>query len=279
MAQVTAIVDAHVHIHACYDIDEFFDHAYRNLSRARPRTADSPSAFYLMLTECADDNYFDALRQLALGATAEAAAGAQGLHLRRWAVASTSEDESLVVSEGGRRLILVAGRQVACKEGLEVLLLGTTGRFQDRRSIKEVLAEGAALGVPQVIPWGAGKWFFGRARLLSQLVRANRGPLFFLGDEGGRPAFWPYPRHFREAAALGVRDLPGTDPLPFAHDIEKVGRVGLSMSLDLDEDAPARSLLSALREGSPFERFATLEPPGRFVRNQLAMQLRKRQSA
>src|SRR5665213_3241805 len=119
MAQVTAIVDAHVHIHACYDIDEFFDHAYRNLSRARPRTADSPSAFYLMLTECADDNYFDALRQLALGATAEAAAGAQGLHLRRWAVATTSEDESLVVSEGGRRLILVAGRQVACKEGLE----------------------------------------------------------------------------------------------------------------------------------------------------------------
>jgi hypothetical protein len=275
MAQVTAVVDAHVHIHGCYDIDEFFDHAYRNLSRARGRAADAPSAFYLMLTECADDNYFDALRQRARGA----AHAGDGLRLQRWAVTATSEDESLVVSEGGRRLILVAGRQVACKEGLEVLLLGTTGRFQDRRSIKDVLAEGAALGVPQVIPWGAGKWFFGRARLLSQLVRTNRGPLFFLGDEGGRPAFWPYPRHFREAAALGVRDLPGTDPLPFAHDIEKVGRVGFSMALDFNEGTPARSLLGALREGKPFERFATLEPPGRFVRNQLAMQLRKRQSA
>jgi len=278
MPQVKAVVDAHVHIHACYNIDEFFDHAYRNLSRALPRVADTPSAFYLLLTETAGDHYFDALRQLASGAGG-AHAKDGGLRVQRWSVATTSEDESIVVSQGGRRLILVAGRQVACKEGLEVLLLGTTGRFKDRRSIREVLAEGEALGVPQVIPWGAGKWFFGRARLLSELVQAKHSSLFFLGDEGGRPAFWPYPRHFREAAALGVRDLPGTDPLPFPHDIEKVGRVGFSMSLNLDEATPARSLLAALRAEQPFERFARLEPPGRFVRNQLAMQLRKRQSA
>jgi hypothetical protein len=279
MPQVTAVVDAHVHIHACYNVDEFFDHAYRNLSRAQLRVADAPSAFYLLLTETAGDNYFEALRQLARGATEAAGGGSSALRLQRWSVAATSEDESLIVTEGGRRLIVVAGRQVACKEGLEVLLLGTTGRFQDRRSIHDVLAEGAALGVPQVIPWGAGKWFFARARLLTELVQAKRGSLFFLGDEGGRPAFWPYPRHFREAAALGVRDLPGTDPLPFPHDIEKVGRVGFSMALEFDEATPARSLLGALRADMPFERFARLEPPGRFVRNQLAMQLRKRKSA
>jgi hypothetical protein len=279
MSQVTAVVDAHVHIHACYNIDEFFDHAYRNLSSAQPRVTDTPSAFYLLLTETAGDHYFEALRQLARGAAAEAQSGGSLVRLQRWSVATTSEDESLVVSAGGRRLILVAGRQVACKEGLEVLLLGTTGRFQDKRSIRDVLAEGEALGVPQVIPWGAGKWFFGRARLLSELVRAKRSSLFFLGDEGGRPAFWPYPRHFREAAAVGVRDLPGTDPLPFPHDIEKVGRVGFCMSLELNEAAPARSLLNALRAEQPYKRFARLEPPARFVRNQFAMQLRKRQSA
>jgi hypothetical protein len=274
MSRVTAVVDAHVHIHACYDIDEFFDHAYRNLSRAQPHLADTASAFYLMLTETADDHYFDALRQLARGAD-----GRTAVRLRRWSVATTSEDESLVVTLGGRRLILVAGRQVACKEGLEVLILGTTGRFLDRRSIRDVLAEGEALGLTQVIPWGAGKWFFGRARLLSELVRAKRSAPFFLGDEGGRPALWPYPRHFREAAALGVRDLPGTDPLPFPHDIEKVGRVGCRMALEFDAAKPAASLLNALRGNNPFERFARLEPPGRFVRNQFAMQLRKRQSA
>jgi hypothetical protein len=51
------------------------------------------------------------------------------------------------------------------------------------------------------------------------------------------------------------------------------------MSQEFDAAKPAGSLLNALRGNNPFERFATLEPPGRFVRNQLAMQLRKRQSA
>jgi hypothetical protein len=281
MPRVTAVVDDDVHIHACYDIDEFFDHAYRNLSGALARPADTPSAFYLMLTETAGDHYFSALHRLARGA--DPALNVDGtdrpVHLRRWSVATTAEEESLVVTQGGRRLILVAGRQVACKEGLEVLLLATTGSFQDRRSIREVLSEGEALGVPRVVPWGAGKWFFRRARLVTELIQANRGPLFFLGDEGGRPAFWPYPRHFREAALLGVHDLPGTDPLPFPHDIEKVGRVGFRVAMEFDEATPARSLVSALRADTPFERFARLEPPGRFVRNQVAMQLRKRQSA
>ncbi len=131
--------------------------------------------------------------------------------------------------------------------------------------------------VPHVIPWGAGKWFFGRGKLLSQLLREHRAPPFFLGDEGGRPAFWRYPRHFKEAARLGVRDLPGTDPLPFAHDVDKVGRVGFRAQMNLDEKRPARSLLQVLEDGStPLERFARLEPFTRFVRNQVGMQLRKR---
>jgi hypothetical protein len=281
MPEITAVVDGHVHIHACYDIDEFFDQAHRNLSRALPAGTPAAGAFYLLLTETAGDHYFEALRRVARGTADPAPKQTDGsaVRLRRWSVAATSEDESVVASDGERRLILVAGRQVACKEGLEVLLLGTTGRFQDRRSIHEVLQEAAALGLPRVIPWGAGKWFFARAHLLSELLKSKRDPLFYLGDEGGRPAFWPYPRHFREAAALGVRDLPGTDPLPFPHDIEKVGRVGFAIKLDFDANAPARSLLNALRAGQPFTRFARLEPPGRFVRNQFAMQLRKRQSA
>jgi hypothetical protein len=77
-----------------------------------------------------------------------------------------------------------------------------------------------------------------------------------------------------------VRDLPGTDPLPFPHDIEKVGRVGFRKAIEFDPAAPGRSLLQALRSDPvPLERFARLEPGMRFVRNQIAMQLRKHQSA
>jgi hypothetical protein len=74
-----------------------------------------------------------------------------------------------------------------------------------------------------------------------------------------------------------VRDLPGTDPLPFPHDVAKVGRMGLKVSIDLDPGRPGESLLRALTQiEAPLQRFATLEPPLRFVRNQIGMQLRKR---
>ena len=52
--------------------------------------------------------------------------------------------------------------------------------------------------------------------------------------------------------------------------------MGLKVALDLDLARPGASLLRALTTGAPLERFATLEPPLRFVRNQIGMQLRKR---
>ncbi len=269
--RVNAVVDAHVHLHACYQPDRFFDHAYFNLASAAG-TAAQPAAraCYLLMTECASDDYFGQLH-------AAASASAQGAWLNRWSVALTDEPECVVAQDGNRRLYVVAGRQVACREGLEVLIVGTREQFRDGEPIREVLAKAATLGVPHVIPWGLGKWFFQRGRLLSELLREFRKPSLFLGDEGGRPGFWPYPAHFREGAELGVRDLPGTDPLPFPHDVSKVGRVGFRVPIELDERRPAASLLGTLCEArTVLDRFARLEPPIKFVRNQVAMQLRKR---
>ena len=278
MSHVIACVDAHVHLHSCYDPDDLLQNAYDNLSAVAGNGADpSPRvAYYLLLAECAPDDCFGALRALADGRSASN--GTSGLRLRRWAVAATEEPISVVARHGQRELFIVAGRQVACREGLEVLVLGTTNRFADGQPIRDVLRESDALGVPRVIPWGPGKWFFRRGRLLHELVAEFRKPTLFLGDEGGRPVFWGYPQHFAHAARLGVRDLPGTDPLPFPHDVRKVGRMGIKVAIDLDPAHPGESLLRALtRVGAPpLERFATLEPPLRFVRNQIGMQLRKR---
>ena len=277
MANVIACVDAHVHLHSCYDPDDLLQNAYDNLNAVASNGADPAArkAYFLLLAECAPDNCFGALRALADGRTPSN--GASALRLRHWTVASTQETVSVVAQRGEQELFIVAGRQVACREGLEVLVLGTTHRFADGRPIRDVLRESDALGVPRVIPWGPGKWFFRRGRLLNELVAEFRKPTLFLGDEGGRPVFWGYPQHFAHAARLGVRDLPGTDPLPFPHDVAKVGRMGLKVAIDLDPDRPAESLLRALTQvGAPLERFATLEPPLRFVRNQIGMQLRKR---
>jgi hypothetical protein len=276
MANVIACVDAHVHLHPCYDPDDLLRNAYDNLAAASPEGArQGPVACFLLLAECAPEDGFGALRALADGRAA--GNGASRLRLRRWRVTATAEAISVMARDEQRELCIVAGRQVACREGLEVLILGTTHRFADGRPIRDVLSEADALGVPRVIPWGPGKWLFRRGRLLTALVEEFRKPTLFLGDEGGRPAFWGYPQHFARAARLGVRDLPGTDPLPFPHDVEKVGRMGFKVAVDLDPARPGESLLRALTLASaPLQRFATLEPPLRFVRNQIGMQLRKR---
>jgi hypothetical protein len=276
MANVIACVDAHVHLHPCYDPDDLLQNAYDNLAAASGE-ADlaAPRAYFLLLAECAPDDCFGALRKLADGQSG--LNGSSQLSLRRWSVAPTDEAISVVARQGRQELFIVAGRQVACREGLEVLVLGTTRRFADGRPIRDVLREADELGVPRVIPWGPGKWFFSRGRLLNALIAEFRKPTLFLGDEGGRPGFWRYPQHFTHAARLGVRDLPGTDPLPFPHDIGKVGRMGFKVPIDLDATRPGGSLLRALTQvQTPLERFATLEPPLRFVRNQIGMQLRKR---
>jgi hypothetical protein len=276
MSQVIACVDAHVHLHSCYAPDELLRNAYGNLAAASTDANHGTRvAYFLLLAECAPEDCFGALRAMAEGKPASDGKG--GLRLRHWVVAPTAEPISVVARQGQQELFIVAGRQVACREGLEVLVLGTTHRFADGRPIRDVLREADALGVPRVIPWGPGKWFFSRGRLLNALVEEFRKPTLFLGDEGGRPAFWGYPQHFAHAARLGVRDLPGTDPLPFPHDVEKVGRMGFKVAIDLDPDRPGESLLRALStHEAPLQRFATLEPPWRFVRNQIGMQLRKR---
>ena len=276
MTNVIACVDAHVHLHSCYDPDDLLQNARDNLAAASDDAAPGPrKAYFLLLAECAPDDCFGALSRLAEGRTGTN--GVPALTLRRWTVAPTEEAISVVARQGQQELFIVAGRQVACREGLEVLVLGTTRRFADGRPIRDVLREADALGVPRVIPWGPGKWFFSRGRLLNALIEEFRKPTLFLGDEGGRPVFWGYPQHFAHAARLGVRDLPGTDPLPFPHDIRKVGRMGFRVAIDLDAARPGESLLRALTQvEAPLERFATLEPPLRFVRNQIGMQLRKR---
>jgi hypothetical protein len=279
MAKVIACVDAHVHLHPCYDPDDLLQSAYENLAAASAAAeAEAGRACFLLLAECEPEDCFSELRALADGKSP--LRGGSGLRLRRWTIAPTAEPISVVARRGARRLFIVAGRQVACREGLEVLVLGTTRRFADGRPIREILREADELGVPRVIPWGPGKWFFRRGRLLDQLLEEFRKPTLFLGDEGGRPGFWPYPRRFAHAARLGVRDLPGTDPLPFPHDVHKAGRMGFRLPVELAAERPGQSLLQGLAEAdTALERFATLEPPLRFVRNQIGMQLRKRRRA
>jgi hypothetical protein len=266
------LVDAHVHIHRCFDPSRFLEAADRNLEAAAARLgAGPPFDGVLALTEGGADDAFGELWTLAAGPVPVWGG---------WLLERRVDGISLRASKDGRVLVLVAGRQVAAREDLEVLMLGTRHHMADGAAISDVLHQGREWGAARVIPWGAGKWFFARGRLLSSIMgQADQGD-FFLGDEGGRPVFWPEPRHFAEARRLGLRILPGTDPLPFPSETERAGSFGAAFRGTLDRDRPGESLLSALRDHSTaLAPFGALESPLRFVRHQVGMQLRKRRRA
>ncbi|HVP30223.1 MAG TPA: hypothetical protein VMW35_13800 [Myxococcota bacterium] len=260
------VADAHVHVHDCYEVGLFFDAAHANLAAAA-----RGEAFHglLLLSEGAGEDFFGRARALA----------AREERLEGWRFSVTQEPESLAASRDGKALLLVAGRQLACAEDLEVLALGTCARRDDGRPVREALAWARQDGALPVIPWGAGKWLFARGALLDALLDESRGAELYLGDESGRPALWPTPRHLGDAAARGIRNLPGTDPLPFPHETRRAGSFGFRLRTAFDPKRPAASLKAALRAGAAPEPFGRLESPLRFLRNQLAMQLRKRRRA
>jgi hypothetical protein len=262
------LIDAHVHLHDCYQPARFLEQAAGNFDRASRDHDWAPMPGALLLTESAGVDWF---ARLAGGAA----------DTGPWSVETTADGSTLLARDGHRRLLLVAGRQVVTREGLEVLLLGTRGQMPDGQSIRAVLAEGERLGALRVVPWGAGKWHFGRGRLLDELIDdARPGSGFFLGDGGGRPFFWGDPRHFERAARRGIRVLRGTDPLPFPSQVARPGSFGFRLAWPEGPAVTGETIKAALRRAdarlTPYGRLERLVP---FVRDQIAMQRRKRGAA
>jgi hypothetical protein len=269
----SVLIDAHVHLHDCFPPATFLESARRNFESAARQQGWPAPLGVLMLTESEGIDWFDRLERLADGRKEGAVAP--------WVVARTNDPDALEARCEGRRLLLVAGRQVVAREGLEVLMLGTRAMVPDGGSLSDLLIEGARLGALRVIPWGAGKWLFGRGRLLRSIIATQRSEDgFFLGDGAGRPVFWSTPNHFPEAARRGIRVLPGTDPLPFPSQAGRAGSFGFRLEGRLDLSRPAVSLKAALRDpASRMTPYGRLERVLPFFRNQVAMQQRKRMRA
>jgi hypothetical protein len=158
-----------------------------------------------------------------------------------------------------------------------VLTLCSSGRIPDGLPIQETLSRAREIDAVPAIPWGPGKWLGARGKLLSHIIASARPGELFLGDESSRPFFWGTPRHFGEGRARGLRVLPGTDPLPFPHERARAGSFGCWTRMAFDPRRPAASVKAHLRSAdAEIHAFGRLEGPVLFVRNQIAMQLRKR---
>jgi hypothetical protein len=230
------LVDAHVHVHACFDRDSFLDAALANFQRgAEELGIGAPFVGCLLLAEMAGERWFQRLRS-------DEGEG-------RWSFTPTGEETSLVArrSLGNEQLLVVAGRQVRTREGLEVLGLATTEEFPDGLPFEDALARVRWSGAVPVLPWGFGKWWFYRGGLIEALLRRPEPKWIFLGDNGGRPGAGGTPRLLREARRRGIPVLPGSDPLPLAGHEARAGSYGFLVRDGVDERQPAAALRHWLR--------------------------------
>lgn len=261
------LIDGHVHLHACFDVELLLDAALHNFQNLSGNNA----AFFLALTESKSENYFHRLYQLGRGNEDNQ------ISLNNWQIKLTDESCSLHAQKSdAESLYIIAGRQIVTLEKLEVLALLTDQTFADgltlEKTIDLVLKSG---GIP-VIPWGFGKWMGKRGRILSKLLESPIAGLF-LADNSGRPIFWQEPVLFKQAQQQGIGILNGSDPFPFKSESDRPGKAGFSIYGTLDPQKPASSLRKLLldHDSSP-QVYGTLETPWRFLRNQVAIQYLKR---
>ena len=221
------IVDTHVHLHPRFGVEAFLDSAATNLG---------PGGV-LCLTESAGVDRFEELRQ----------AGRAGA----WTIHPTAEPESLVARAGERAVVLIAGRQIVTAERVEVLALGTAESIADGMALGATLDAAVAVGAVPVLPWGVGKWWGARGRLVAEALATRTGVC--LGDQAGRPRGAAEHPLFRVARERGVHILPGSDPLDLDHHIARPGSYGLLLDRPLDADRPSQDLKARIRAlaGSP----------------------------
>lgn len=259
------LVDAHVHFHQCFDQDRFLDAALANFRQGAADLGFGEGFLgCLLLAEIASAHWFDSLRS-------DGGSGA-------WSFEPTGEPSALFArrENGGERLLVIAGRQVRSREGLEVLALASSEEFPDGLPFGDALARVRWSGAVPVLPWGFGKWWLYRGGLVEAVIRRPDPKWILLGDNAGRPRAGGIPRLFREAEARGIPVLPGSDPLPLPEHVTRAGSYGFVLDGGLDERRPAEGLRRWLRGLSGQPRvFGRSEGLAGFCRDQALLRLRR----
>ncbi len=232
------VADTHVHIYPAHDVSRLLGSLFTNL---RQHSKDGLLAAFL--TESA---HCHAFRRMADGELS-----APGFTL----TPKTGKDIIAIEVEApdGDRLLLYPGRQIVTCERLEVLALATVETIHDgrhaRQAVEDVMEHG---GVP-ALAWAPGKWFFGRAMVVRQLINAFGPASLLIGDTSLRPRIWPEPVLMFRARLLGHHVVCGSDPLPIPGDEKWAGTYATRGWGAVDDDdvvSEVRSIVLGL-DGRP----------------------------
>jgi hypothetical protein len=259
------LVDSHVHFHPCFSCSAFLDSAARNFRRARTALGlRTNSLGCLVFVESANADDFLRCRN-----------GLAGRDAPGWRTASTGEDGSFVVSRGDETILIVRARQIVTAERLEVLAVGCSQKSADGEPVHQLLRGIAESRGIAILPWGFGKWWGSRGRIVQNLIKQSTKDHFFIGDNGGRLRLTPRPPLFRRAEQMGLIVLPGSDPLAIPNHVHRAGSYGFLLSCEAGITAPGTgALVESIRRlrKSPVS-FGGLSSWWFAVRSQIALRL------
>jgi hypothetical protein len=235
------LVDSHVHFYSCFDAERFLAAAFGNVAAQGAARGAAGAEGALLLAETAGGKWFESAV-----ARADGEGDAPGRSVR---FSRTDEEESVVVRGGrGETLYVVAGSQIVTRERLEVLALCTAAEFRDGEPVETVLDQVLRAGGLPVLPWGAGKWWGARGRIVTKLLETWQERGLRCADSGVRPLFWPRPPQFGANRLPGAALLRGSDPLPLPGEEERVGSFGSALPVSLSARTPAADLRRYLSE-------------------------------
>ena len=268
------MIDAHVHIYSCFDLQIFFDSAFNNFKSEAAKNG-HPDNFraIVMLTDWAAENWFKYLADYAGGENYT-----KGKIVKNWTFHKTNESCSLYAKHyKGGGLYVIAGRKIITKENLEVLALITETNFKDGLSLNKTILNIHDKDSIPVIPWAFGKWIGKRGKILMDLIKVTKKPEYLFCDNSNRPYFWPRPSLFRLGELKGIRVIAGSDPLHFASEVFRVGSFGFSFNGSISSKKPASDMKKYLLDSRiQFQVYGKLEKPCRFLCNQMVMQINKK---
>ena len=234
--------DTHVHCYQFELLPELLDSVAHNLDKYVPE-ADAKVIFFT-------DGFIDRT-WLKLQELIQARGSAE-----EWVLVFNQESGLVEASKQQQVVYIAPARQVNTAGRLEMLLLGCDQDLEDKQAANDLIEQYGDQYV-LISPWGVGKWLGKRGRVLVDIINFAKKP-FALGDNGGRPFFWPVP-HFNLLGELragsgqtvikqDVAIINGSDPLPVSGDYVRAGSYGVSF--DLDQSLSLKTLLESLKSSS-----------------------------
>lgn len=200
---IPMILDSHIHIYPGYDRKVLIDSFFANTASIEP----SAQARGIVLTERFGTSVFGEW--------------AEGKGLPEGYTATAADANALRLSNGERELLVFAGRQIACRERIEILSIGRAVPVPDGTGVSEATKAVLAAGGLPVLAWGVGKWLFSREQIVKKLLREFPASDLLLCDSSLRPSFWKEPSLMR---VPGRRVVSGSDPLEPADEARMAGR-------------------------------------------------------